>query len=113
MSAASVSARAFTSLDDGAGAGTSADIDRTGVEAGRGVERHPAGEVAEDPADAPGVQPGQPADLLARVPGPAEAEDELVLGRAGGEQGVPHRPGPGVLARPGLVPGQEVVQVAQ
>src|SRR4051794_26261772 len=102
MSAARASASAVTSLDDG-----SEVIGGVGVVAGRAVERDPPGEVPEDPADAPGVQPGLSADLLAGVPEPAEVEDGAVLGRAGGEQGVPRRPGAGVLARP-VLPARQV-----
>src|SRR5437764_7467868 len=105
MSAARASARAVTSLDDGAADGSEVI---GGVRVGA-VERDPAGEVPEDPPDAPGVQAGLVADLLAGVPEPAEVEDGPVLVRAGGEQGVPRRCGPGVLARP-VAPARQVAQ---
>src|SRR5215468_5585267 len=85
ISAASRSASAFTSDEDG---GASTDI-----------EGNPAGQVPEDPADTPGVQPGLVGDLSARVSFAAEKQNGQVLRRAGGQQHVPGVRGPGLFAR--------------
>src|SRR4051812_24780401 len=105
MSAARASARAVTSLDDGSAAGGSKGMG--------GIERDPAGEGAGHAADAPGGQPGPPADLLARVPESAQPEDGPVLRRAGGQERVPRRPGLRVLAGPRLGAGEQRGELAE
>src|SRR4029079_7979126 len=94
ISAASRSARALTSDEDGA---TGASVV---------IEGDPAGQLPQDPADAPGVHTDFVRDLLARVPVPPQVQDRPVFRRADRKQALPRRPGPGVLARPRLGAGE-------